>query len=378
MRIGFVSTYPPIECGIATYTSYLRDELTKQGNETFVVSSIGAAGKNVFSVYTVNEKGFGSLIYDTSIKLTPDLMHIQHEFGLYGQNNKLQIIELILRYKLTGIPVVTTFHTVKDMATAEENLIQRIMLSESSAVIVHDDSQKKLLVERFGMAEKIHVVPHGVREVSTIVDAKKKLKVEGKKVILLCGYFRPIKRFDKIVKLMPEITRQDENAILVIAGKTRRIKCFGNLFQLVNKSPVKEKIIVLCGQFPQHTFDVIISAADLIVLPYEAGAQSGIMAQCYAFHKPIVTSNLPAFKKETKKIGTGLVCETDEDYVKNIIKIFSDDQFRLSLVKNISNYIEKEAGWSKVASAHSVIYQSLVKFPYSGAKHTYFPEEDAS
>ncbi len=30
MRIGFISTYPPIECGIATYTQYLTDVLRDQ------------------------------------------------------------------------------------------------------------------------------------------------------------------------------------------------------------------------------------------------------------------------------------------------------------------------------------------------------------
>ena len=51
MRIGFVSTCPPIECGIGTYTQNLRRALKDRSNETFVVSQFGAQGKGVFPVY---------------------------------------------------------------------------------------------------------------------------------------------------------------------------------------------------------------------------------------------------------------------------------------------------------------------------------------
>ena len=378
MRIGLVSTYPPIECGIATYTCYLNNALNKKGNETFVISQIGAQGERVFPVYGTNDTSLASSIYNASANLTPDIIHIQHEFGLYGDQNGVQIIELILRYKLSGIHVVVTFHTVHNKNNPRTDLIQRLILSECSAVIVHEEILKKILVRRFGMEEKIHVIPHGVRDVSLIPDAKKKLDLEGKKVILLCGYFRPTKGFYKIIDIMPKICRQMDDAVLLLAGKSRRLEYIEYrtmLFERVNKSPVNDKIVILRGQFPQYTFDTIISACDVTVLPYQIGAQSGIMAQCYAFHKPIVTSNLPAFKRSIKASQGGLACNNREDYVKNIIKILKDDEYRHKLENNIEKYVNHQVGWSKTAEKHVEVYHSVVNVPYGKAKYAYFTKE---
>lgn len=74
MRIGFVSTYPPIECGIGTYTSYLNEALRKQNNETFVVSQVGARGVNVFPIYWADSISLATHIFTVSAKLTPDVI----------------------------------------------------------------------------------------------------------------------------------------------------------------------------------------------------------------------------------------------------------------------------------------------------------------
>ncbi|HID24544.1 MAG TPA: glycosyl transferase, partial [Planctomycetaceae bacterium] len=51
MRIGFISSYPPIECGIATYTQYLTDAMRDLKLEVYVVAHQGAAGKNVLPTF---------------------------------------------------------------------------------------------------------------------------------------------------------------------------------------------------------------------------------------------------------------------------------------------------------------------------------------
>ena len=38
MRVGFISAYPPIECGIATYTQYLTEALREKHTDVYVVS----------------------------------------------------------------------------------------------------------------------------------------------------------------------------------------------------------------------------------------------------------------------------------------------------------------------------------------------------
>ena len=381
MRIGFVSTYPPIECGIATYTKYLTTALRETGHETFVVSPFGAQGHAVFPAFQNGASSFAVDVFNISTRMTPDVMHIQHEYGLYGSQRGVSVIDLILRYRIVGIPVVVTLHTVYDKLKPDEHLILKHMIDECAGVIVHEDIQKQTLLEHFASMPnadaKIHVIEHGVREVAPIPDAKRRLEIEDRKVVLLCGYFRPTKGFTKIVKIFPAICSREPRATLVVAGKTRNIEFDDyrrDLFTQLNESPVADHISIFRGQFPQHTFDTIIAAADVVVLPYEVGAQSGMMAQCFAQGVPVVTSWLPAFKLLVERSGGGLVAESDDDYEKLILRVLDDDALRTDMRASIRAYIEKQAGWSKIAQVHTEVYDDVVTTPYGKARYVYFPE----
>lgn len=48
MRIGFISTYPPIECGIATYSKFLTDALRDLRQDVYVVSHFGGVARRYF------------------------------------------------------------------------------------------------------------------------------------------------------------------------------------------------------------------------------------------------------------------------------------------------------------------------------------------
>lgn len=378
MRIGFVSTYPPIECGIATYTEALHVTLRGMSNETFVMSQFGAQGDAVFPIYSPDSLTLADDIFSTSARMTPDLMHIQHEYGLFGSQKGVAVTGLILRYQLANIPVVTTLHTVNEEMDREQEIILRHIVDDSAAVIVHEQFQKETLVQRFGQADRIHVIEHGIREVQPVADAKRKLKLDGKKVIMLCGYFRPTKGFHKVLDFMPAICAQDDDVVLVMAGKIRGFeaqKYQQGLFTQLNESPVADRIVFLRGQFPQHTFDTILSAADVVVLPYESGAQSGMMAQCFALARPVVTSDLQAFRLLIDRSGGGVVCRTDDEYVDAILHILNDEQYRSALQESIRDYVHNRAGWSHVADRHVDVYRSVVKVPYGKGRYVYFPED---
>ncbi len=379
MRIGFVSTYPPIECGIATYTESLTRALRAARNETFVVSQFGAQGPHVFPLYQPQSPSFAADVFYTSTRLTPDVMHIQHEYGLYGTQKGVELIELILRYRLAGLPVVTTLHTVYERLERDERILLKPILENSDAVIVHEDFQKQTLVDAFGLAERIHVIEHGVREVDPVPDAKARLGLEGKKVILLAGYFRPSKGFHRIVDLFPRIAERDPDAVLVVAGKVRNIEFDDyqrTFFGCLNRSPVIDRIRILRGQFPQYTFDTILSAADVMVLPYERGAQSGMFAQALALQRPVVASDLRAFRLLAGRSAAGLIVERDGDWVEAILRVLSDEALRRRMQANARRYVRERAAWRLVARRHVEVYRRVVTVPYGKAEYVYFPEPE--
>jgi len=363
MRIAFVSTYPPIECGIGTYTGFLVEALRKTPSEIHIISQYGAEGRHVYPSYSPGEDGIAGKIFNAAVKVTPDLVHIQHEFGLYGELDGIAVLELIYRLKSTGTPVIATFHTVQEKPEFRKALIIRTMCRELDGIIVHGQKQADILQTVFNAdRSKLFLVPHGAREMNPIADAKKKLDLEDKKVILLAGYFRPTKCFDRIVDLFPQIVKKVPDAWLVLSGKLRMLEFSthrSTLFEKINNSAAKDRIEVFRGQFPQKTFDTILSAADIVVLPYTAGAQSGIMAHAMTFGKPVITSTLPAFVDILKRSEMGFCAQTDDQYVDGIVTLLTDREVYKRFSQNALTYIKENISWDIVARQTLNIYEQF-------------------
>jgi 1,2-diacylglycerol 3-alpha-glucosyltransferase len=372
MRIGFISTYPPIECGIATYTQYLTDALLSQGMYVNVVSHQGGRGKNVFAVFDYEDGDLAEKAFTMMTRLTPDIVHIQHEFGLYGKHFGVSVIPLILNFRIAGIPIVVTFHTLYDNISDEHLIILTSIMENSDMIIVHEPYQLEALkkqLNRDELTEKIHLVPHGARDVDSVENAKEKLGIPlNTKVLLMLGYFRPTKGFERVIRLWPEIVakRSKKDILLLIAGKVRGTEhrdYRDMLYGEISSSPASDSIKVIRGQISQASFDVIISSSDAVALPYSINSQSGILAHCLAFGKPIVTSRSPAMVSLIEETCAGLICDTDQDYVENVDRMLSDDDLRKECSENAMRYVRDNISWSRIAQRHIELYKTIVEPP---------------
>jgi glycosyltransferase involved in cell wall biosynthesis len=171
------------------------------------------------------------------------------------------------------------------------------------------------------------------------------------------------------VEIFPEIVKKCPEAVLVISGKMRMVEYSeyrNELFKIIDESPVREKIDVFRGQFPQDTFDTIISASDIIAFPYEAGAQSGVMAHAFAFGKPVVCSNLPAFESIINESGAGFTATTDEEYIDSIVKLLTDEELYKKCSENALRHVREKISWDIVARKTIEIYKNFdSNFPRS-------------
>lgn len=369
MKIGMISSYPPIHCGIATYTSYLTEELRRLQIRVYIVCHKGGKGVDCYPAFNYNDPDLAYKAFMAMMKFTPDLVHIQHEFAIFGEQRGVNVIPLVYRFKLSNMPIIITLHTVSEKLNYEEKIIEKALVEIVDAAIVHEEYQKKLIEGRLGHQEKICVISHGARSIKPVSNAKEKLGFADKKIVLLQGYCRRSKNFEQVVRLFPKVAEVIDNALLLIASGPRRsedIVYWNEFLKSVAKSKANDKIKVLQGPVSPEKFDLILSSADVAVLPYLKGGQSGIMAHCLAFAKPIVvSSNVRAMVDVVQKAKSGFVARSDSEMVDEIVKILSDKDLAKRLSDNARTYVEKHLSWQIIASRHMEIYNKILRNQYS-------------
>jgi glycosyltransferase involved in cell wall biosynthesis len=365
MKIGIISSYLPIHCGIATYSSYLIEELRRLKNRVYIVCHKGGKGLDCYPAFNYDDPDLPHKAFRKMMKFAPDLVHIQHEYALFGEQRGMNVIPLAYKFKLSQIPTVITLHTVPKKRNYEEKIIEKALVEITDATIVHEQYQRELIIGRVGYKDKIWVIRHGARQIKPASNAKEKLGLMDKKVVLLAGYFRRSKNFERVVRIFPKVTEAVDDAFLLIASGVRKpedITYRDEFLEFVANSRTKNKIKVLLGPFSKQKFDLILSSADVAVLPYLKGAQSGILAHCLAFAKPIVvSSDVQAMADLVQKTRSGLVARTNSELAEAIITILTDKNLAKKFSDNARRHVKKRVSWQIIASRHMDVYNRILK-----------------
>ena len=229
LRVALIGNYAPRSCGIATFTTDIREKLATYFPEIQI------------DVYAMDAEG-SDLIYDGDIHViradhledyhraalainesAADMVWVQHEFGIFGGADGAHICELVDR---VAAPLIATFHTVRSAPTSRQRAIIEHLLSRCARVMVMSQHGRDLMVSSYRAdASIIDVIEHGTpdRPFGTAEAAKARLGLSGRKVLTTFGLLGPDKGIEHAIAAMPAILKRHPDVVYRILGATHPV-----------------------------------------------------------------------------------------------------------------------------------------------------------
>jgi glycosyltransferase involved in cell wall biosynthesis len=367
-RVVLIGNYPPRRCGIATFTCDVREALMEAFPElscdVVAMTDEGAHYDYPEEVrFTIRQnEPMDYLEAARRINASaPDVVCVQHEFGIFGGPAGEHLIKLL---DALTCPVVSALHTVLEKPNGDQRRVFDRLIARSSSLIVMAERGREMLQRVWRVpADKIVVVPHGAPDQPMIdtAAAKARLGFAGREVLFTFGLLSPNKGIETAIRAIPAIAAVCPEVLYVVLGAThphlvaQEGEAYRDSLQaLVDELGVRKNVRFINAYTDTPKLLDYLRAADIYLTPYlnEAQITSGTLSYAAALGKPIIST--PYWHaQELLADGRGVLTPFgDVDAISRAaIDLLSEPKGMLELRQRIYA-ATRETVWSKLAERY--------------------------
>jgi len=396
LSLNFISSFPPRECGIATFTSDLAGSISNVADSTTWSVTIVKECKNLFLSNAspqqqetqlskkefVLSKRFTSRTFNVikdcdvnsfvaaankinSSKI--NVVNIQHEFGLYRGDFGSYILEFMRRVRK---PVVTTLHTILPNPPPGMRDVVKDIYALSDMVVTSANAGIELLHNTYGLnKKKLVLIPHGVPAVPVIGTAlpKRRLGLSGKFVIASYGLINPDKGIESVIEALPSVIDANPNKeiIYMVVGEPHpaldekvRKRYRGTLDDLVKKLGLAKNVVFVQRYLSNKEMVTHFLATDVCAVTNTNPNQisSGVLSQAIGCGKSIVATEF-THATEVLSHGRGMLVKfgCPEDIAEKINLLIGDNELRKAMSRQVHEYAQSIT-WNRIARFYLEVF----------------------
>ncbi|MBD2867963.1 glycosyltransferase [Paenibacillus arenilitoris] len=387
MKVAMIVSDNP-QCGITTHANYVTSEFGENCEVDIIKTKLSVIrSRGILE----QSKYYKTIALELNTRY--DIVHIQHEYGLWGRKIFYYHFNLYNFLKNLTLPVVISLHSIvpdlisPDYVLHEKSggLIRRNPLFKYSKYwayikmlnyisnrvnrfIIHSDDSYTIYKSSNGNGN-IKILPlgiPGVRKISLAdkLEAKARKGFLGKKLLVLFGFVSSYKGHETAIHALSNLPPE---YILIIAGGSHPLNPDSNeymkrLLRLAHRYNIRDRVIIT-GFLSEEEIDEWQIAADLVLAPYlEVGlSASAAISRAFAMSNAVVASDISAFlgiAEQTKAIK--IFPSTEALLLVDSILEIEKNKVLLNRMREASyEYAEKNSMYT-IANEHIKLYNTIL------------------
>jgi polysaccharide biosynthesis protein PslF len=365
MKMGLLTTYPPTQCGLATFSKALAEHLSILKADVNIVRVVDAPQPREPQVASQLVTGDDQSVEGAVATLNGcDVVIVQHEYGIFGGPDGADILEVLAAVR---VPVIAVLHTVLAAPTANQLEVLAKVLLRADAVVTLTHAGRQLLISQWNAdPNRVAVIPHGAYP----NHSERGDVVGSRPMILTWGLLGPGKGIEWALEAIAGLTDLDPRPRYSIVGRThpRVVKGHGeayrhSLFSIVDRLGIQSMV-----RFDNRYLDLpelqsVVRRADVVLLPYDSGDQvtSGVLSEAIVAGKPVVSTPFP-HAVELLSTGAGvLVQRGDSGAIEAALRtVMTEPRAALTMARAARGLAPRQH-WSSVARAYVNLASLLVR-----------------